>query len=239
MKLKRFLALSLAIGCGASTLAITTRAATTQQPRRSSRSRAAGNKNRATKNSSAQAQASEKKVVSNIAATAEPVAVREIDIAALKKILQRGNTQPPSSSTSTSSSSSARPLLVNFWATWCEPCREEFPDLVRINEDYKKRGLDFIVVSLDDIEELNKGVPQFLRRMHATMPAYLLNAPDQEAAMNAVDEQWGGALPATFLFGDKGQIIFRHMGRIKPAELRAAIEKSGIQKMDVKKASPK
>lgn len=144
------------------------------------------------------------------------VAVQEIDLAGLKKLLERN---PASTQT-------ARPLLVNFWATWCPPCREEFPDLVRINNYYKTRGLDFVVVSLDDVEELNKGVPQFLRQMRATMPAYLLNATDQEAAINAVDVKWSGTLPATFLFGSDGKIFYKQMGRIQPQELRKAIDAS-------------
>jgi thiol-disulfide isomerase/thioredoxin len=143
------------------------------------------------------------------------IAVKEIDAGGLKKLLARDN----------ASQTAPRPLLINFWATWCEPCREEFPDLVRINKYYKTRGLDFVVVSLDDVEELNKGVPQFLREMRATMPAYLLNAPDGEVAMDAIDSQWSGALPATFLFDQQGRIAFKHTGRINAAELRATIEK--------------
>ena len=43
-----------------------------------------------------------------------------------------------------------KPLLVNFWATWCDPCREEFPDLVKIDTDYKEK-IDFITVSFDEL----------------------------------------------------------------------------------------
>ncbi|HEY0050123.1 MAG TPA: thioredoxin domain-containing protein, partial [Pyrinomonadaceae bacterium] len=50
-----------------------------------------------------------------------------------------------------------KPLLVNFWATWCGPCREEFPDLVKIDAEYRGK-IDFFTVSLDFIEELNTGV---------------------------------------------------------------------------------
>ncbi len=95
---------------------------------------------------------------------------------------------------------------------------------MRIDNSYKERGLEFIVVSLDDMEELNKGVPEFLRATHSTMPAYLLNAPEATDAINVVDKNWTGALPATFLFSPRGQLVFSHTGRINPAELKQAIE---------------
>jgi thiol-disulfide isomerase/thioredoxin len=142
----------------------------------------------------------------------ESMTVREIDVPALKELLQPKAEQP-------------RPLLVNFWATWCDPCREEFPDLVRIDADYRARGLEFITISLDDTSQINTNVPQFLKEMKASMPAYLLNTLDPDEAIAAVDRTWHGALPATFLFDARGQVVFKHMGRIKAAELRAAIEK--------------
>jgi thiol-disulfide isomerase/thioredoxin len=136
--------------------------------------------------------------------------VREIDLEGLKRLLQRDGQK-------------GRPLLVNFWATWCDPCREEFPDLVQIDRDYKARGLEFVTVSLDDPADIKTSVPQFLRQMRSTMPAYLLNVPDPEPAIKWVDEAWGGGLPATYLYDAQGQVVFKHMGRIKPAELRSAI----------------
>ncbi|HAF15628.1 MAG TPA: hypothetical protein DCK93_12130 [Blastocatellia bacterium] len=119
----------------------------------------------------------------------------------------------------------AHPLLVNYWATWCDPCRDEFPDLVKIDEQYRPRGLDFIAVTLDDLVDINTEVPKFLRTMNAKMPVYLLNVPDPEPAINAVDREWGGALPATFLYNAKGEVVYKHFGRVKADELRAAIEK--------------
>jgi thiol-disulfide isomerase/thioredoxin len=119
----------------------------------------------------------------------------------------------------------SRPLLVNYWATWCDPCREEFPDLVKIDQEYRAKGLDFIAVSLDDLADINTGVPKFLRTMKATMPVYLLNVPDPEPVINAVDPRWGGAMPATFLYNSKGEVVYKCFGRVKTDELRAAIEK--------------
>lgn len=138
------------------------------------------------------------------------ITVREIDLAAMKALLKREN---------------SRPLLVNFWATWCDPCRDEFPDLVKIDADYRSKGLDFAAVSLDDLKDIKTEVPKFLREMRAKMPAYLLNVSDPEPAIKLVDPDWNGALPATFLYNGKGEVVFKHLGRIKTQELRAAIEK--------------
>ncbi len=149
-------------------------------------------------------------------ASTRPV-VTEIDGDGLKKLLQRGKAW----------TTAARPLLVNFWATWCSPCRQEFPDLVKIDAEYRGRSLlDFVIVSADDAAELKTGVPKFLREMRARMPAYLLNTSDMEAAIAQVDPTWGGELPATFIFDRQGTLVFKHTGLIAAAELRAAIEKA-------------
>jgi thiol-disulfide isomerase/thioredoxin len=150
----------------------------------------------------------------NAAPAADAPSVTEVDLEGLKKLLQPG-----------ADAAKARPLLVNFWATWCDPCRAEFPDLVKVNNDYKDRGLQFVVVSGDDISEIKTGVPKFLSDMKATMPAYLLNVPDMEIAINSVDTTWGGEMPATFLYDRTGQIVFKHFGRVDPKELRAALDK--------------
>jgi thiol-disulfide isomerase/thioredoxin len=118
-----------------------------------------------------------------------------------------------------------RPLLVNFWATFCDPCRDEFPDLVKIDKDYRPRALEFVTVSLDDVSEIKTGVPKFLVSMKANMPAYLLDTTDPEPAINIVDPRWRGDLPATYLYNEKGEIVYKHIGRVNPAELREAIEK--------------
>ncbi len=140
----------------------------------------------------------------------KPIVVAPIDTEALKGLLTQQR---------------ERPLLVNFWATFCDPCRDEFPDLVKIDQDYRPRSIEFVTVSLDDVSEIKSGVPKFLGAMKATMPAYLLDVSDPEPAINLVDPKWRGDLPATYLYNEKGELVFKHVGRVDTAALRDAIEK--------------
>jgi thiol-disulfide isomerase/thioredoxin len=118
----------------------------------------------------------------------------------------------------------AKPLLVNFWATWCDPCREEFPDLVKLDADYADK-IDLITISLDELSEINGDVPKFLAQMKAEMPSYLLKTPDEEAAIAAVSKSWQGALPFTILLNGQGETAYFIQGKFKNEILRAEIEK--------------
>lgn len=117
-----------------------------------------------------------------------------------------------------------KPLLINFWATWCVPCVEEFPDLVKIDKEYKGK-IDFITISLDFEEELNAAVPKFLTEMKAEMPAYLLITPDETAAIASVAKDWAGGLPFTILFAPDGSVAYQRQGLIKHDVVTAEIDK--------------
>jgi thiol-disulfide isomerase/thioredoxin len=146
----------------------------------------------------------------SVARPANPIVVAPLNTDELKGLLTKEKTKP---------------LLVNFWATWCDPCRDEFPDLVKIDSEYRPKSLDFVTVSLDEDTLIKTEVPRFLAEMKATMPAYLLTDKDPEPAINAVDPTWQGDLPATFLYNEKGEVVFKHKGRVDATQLRAAIEK--------------
>jgi len=119
---------------------------------------------------------------------------------------------------------SGKPLLINFWATWCDPCREEFPDLVKIDTIYKGK-INFITMSLDDLAEINRDVPKFLAEMKAEMPAYLLKTADENAAIALVTKDWTGGLPFTILFDASGKAAYFRQGKIKVETLEAELGK--------------
>jgi thiol-disulfide isomerase/thioredoxin len=151
------------------------------------------------------------KTVSGGATTTAGPEIQQVDLAGLKQLVQRD-------------ASDKRPLLVNFWATWCDGCREEFPDLVKIDDDYRAKGLSFLSVTVDEPEDKGQAA-SFIQEMKAKMRVVLLNVPDKEPAIHAIDVNWDGALPATFLYDGAGNIVYRHFGKIKPDELRAIIDK--------------
>ena len=101
-------------------------------------------------------------------------------------------------------SSGARAVLVNIWATWCLPCREEFPGLVRVARKYQGQGLKVILVSADFDTEM-PAVKKFLAAQGVDFPSYIKAEKDQ-AFIDALDKRWTGALPATFIYDGTGKL---------------------------------
>lgn len=117
-----------------------------------------------------------------------------------------------------------KPLLINFWGTWCDPCREEFPDLVKLDAEFKGK-IDFITVSLDDPEDIAVAVPKFLSLMKAQMPAYLLKTADESAVISSISKDWQGGMPFTILLNAKGETAHFRQGKINPETVRSEINK--------------
>ena len=96
-----------------------------------------------------------------------------------------------------------RPLLINVWATWCVPCREEFPDLVKISNVYQGK-VRFVGISVDDSEDLDSKVIPFIKNRKAEFEIYLLKVVEPEDFINLLNKKWIGAIPATFIYDKKG-----------------------------------
>ena len=100
--------------------------------------------------------------------------------------------------------SGAPVTLVNVWATWCAPCREEFPDLVRFERDWRGRGVRVILVSADFEDQLPE-VRAFLARHGVTAASWIKSGDDMQF-INGLDPKWSGALPATFVYDRRGTL---------------------------------
>jgi thiol-disulfide isomerase/thioredoxin len=90
--------------------------------------------------------------------------------------------------------------VINFWATWCEPCVEELPAFEAINEEYKNQKFKMLLVSLDFNKQKEKKLIPFVTKNQIKAQVIHLNDPDANAWIEKVDANWSGSIPATLVF---------------------------------------
>ena len=88
-------------------------------------------------------------------------------------------------------------LVLNVWATWCVPCVEEMPDLAALSREDHVR---VVGISIDDPEDIRSKVVPFLRKHAVPYPVFVKAAGSDEAFINALNREWTGAVPATFVY---------------------------------------
>lgn len=115
-------------------------------------------------------------------------------------------------------------VLVNFWATYCVPCRKEMPQLVALEAKLRARGFQFVTISADEPEQ-QAAAGMFLGKNKVPAPAYIRKAKDDDKFTTVVDPKWNGALPASFLYDRQGRKVKAFYGEANLALVTAAIEK--------------
>ena len=111
-----------------------------------------------------------------------------------------------------------RPVVVNFWASWCGPCVAEMPELSALQREYAKKGIQFVGLGVDSATN----VKAFLQKVKVEYPVYIAGFGGADLA-RAFGNQAGG-LPFTVVIDAKGTVRSTKLGQIKPDELRHTLD---------------
>jgi thiol-disulfide isomerase/thioredoxin len=114
-------------------------------------------------------------------------------------------------------------LIVNFWATWCAPCREEMPQLLALERRYAPKGVKLVLISADEPGD-ETSVREFLAAQKAPAPWYLKKSANDDQFINSIDPKWSGALPAMFVYDRAGRRVKTFIGETEMKDLEAAIK---------------
>jgi peroxiredoxin len=109
-------------------------------------------------------------------------------------------------------------VLLNFWATWCEPCKIEMPWFVQLQKQYGPQGLQVLGVAMDDTDP--QDITEFAQKMGVNYPILV--------GKEAVGDQYGGIpyLPSTFYIDRDGKVIDRVYGLVSRSEIEDNIKKT-------------
>jgi len=114
-------------------------------------------------------------------------------------------------------------VIVNFWATWCEPCVEEFPMIVELGNEYENLQIYFVSV---DFQDEASAVVSFLKEYQVSGISFLKNQKDMPF-INGIQKQWTGAVPFTMVFHQSdGKIVDFWEGKMPKEKFEQAITRA-------------
>ncbi|WP_300321727.1 TlpA disulfide reductase family protein [Accumulibacter sp.] len=114
-----------------------------------------------------------------------------------------------------------KPLVVNFWARWCAPCRKEIPDLARLHARYKDRGVFVIGIAVEEVKEHEK-VRDFARAYEMSYTSLIGGIEQSIELMRSLGNSKAG-LPFTVVIDSDGQVRSSKLGAMSAAEMEAAV----------------
>lgn len=118
------------------------------------------------------------------------------------------------------SSFTGKPVVINFWASWCPPCRGEMPDYENLYQKYSKKGVEFMMINLTDGErETKETAMKFIKENHYSFPVFF------DTTGNASVAYAISAIPDSFFIDKKGKIADLYEGAIDAGKMKASIEK--------------
>lgn len=108
-------------------------------------------------------------------------------------------------------------LVVNFWATWCAPCREEMPEFIRAQQQYGDKGLQFVGIAVDQADK----VEQFAKEIGLNYPTLIGGFGAMELSKTLGNTVM--ALPFTVVLDRKGAVVHTQLGELKPGKLQSIV----------------
>ena len=118
--------------------------------------------------------------------------------------------------------SSGKLRLVNFWATWCQPCVQEMPEVQDMLRMYGHRAFEVVTVSIN-YPDAQAAALATLRKLHAASRNFILGSTDIYTLLAGFDPDWNAAVPYTMLIKPNGEVLYKNQGPIDPLELRRII----------------
>jgi thiol-disulfide isomerase/thioredoxin len=115
-------------------------------------------------------------------------------------------------------------LFINAWATWCIPCKEEFPDLIRLKESYHDTEVEIIGISVDLPDQIDSAVKPFLISQNVNFLNYIQNFKDPAQLIDLLNKNWRGAVPATFIYDRDGNQQAFLLGKHSFEDFKTTIE---------------
>jgi thiol-disulfide isomerase/thioredoxin len=112
-------------------------------------------------------------------------------------------------------------VMLDFWATWCPPCQEEMPSLVKLAKEYEGKGLVFVAASRDEMPDAPLFVEEFVISRMPDLGPYVVYAPDEMAAAFQVT-----ALPTLYFLDREGRVVDAQRGALSEDALRRRVERA-------------
>jgi thiol-disulfide isomerase/thioredoxin len=118
----------------------------------------------------------------------------------------------------------ASAVVLNVWATWCQPCRQEFPDLIKVARELAPKGLRLVLVSAD-MSDATNDVKEFLTEQGVDFPTFI-QAENDQAFIDGLDRRWTGSIPATFVYDKNGKLVRYWEGKADYATIKKRAEQA-------------
>jgi thiol-disulfide isomerase/thioredoxin len=116
-------------------------------------------------------------------------------------------------------------VLYDFWATWCDSCRAELPQLVRLEAKLKSQRFELVTISADE-PEAAADAEKVLKQFTVRGATYRKQARDDQHFIDSIDPKWSGALPALFLYDKSGRQVQSFIGETDISTVEAAVTRA-------------